>query len=307
MHFQGLDGEAADMFDVLVVGSVNRDTGLTLARLPRTGETLACTDLHESGGGKGANQALAARQFGSRVALLAAVGRDGDLAMEDLADAGVDLGAVVRLPDALTGRAVLLVTDDDNAIVVHPGANALLTAAHVTEHAGSGPAPRVVALQHEIPEAAVAAAVRAYRGRALVLLNPSPFRPIDAEIRAGVDVLVVNRGELSDLLGRELPDDLVQLLADAPLGDTVVTLGPDGALVRVDGRVEHVPAVDVDAVDTVGAGDAFLGALASLLATGADLAATVRDAVAAAALAVTVPGARNPHLTPAAAAALQHS
>ncbi|MEJ3653377.1 ribokinase [Actinomycetes bacterium KLBMP 9759] len=301
MHFRvSRDGTGR----VLVVGSVNLDTGYSVERLPREGETITSTGAREGGGGKGANQALAAQQLGAAVSLLACVGRDGDRALEDLAAAGVDLGPVVRLPDALTGRAVLLVTPSDNAIVVHPGANALLTATHVTDHAAHTPAPRVVILQHEIPHEVVAAAVRAYRGRALVVLNPSPYRELDDDTRAGIDLLVVNHGELSDLLGRDLPEEpgeLAEVLADAPPGDIVVTLGPHGALVRHGTTVTPVRPVPVDAVDTVGAGDTFLGALAAQLAQGvADLPGAVRHAVAAATLAVTTRGARNPDLSPTA-------
>ncbi|TPW77663.1 PfkB family carbohydrate kinase [Schumannella soli] len=317
---------ASGPLDVLVVGSVNLDTGFVLDRLPRDGETIESRDVRRSGGGKGANQALAAAQLGARTALLAAVGSDADTALADLVDAGVDLATLVRIPDALTGTAVLLVTPGDNAIVIAPGANALLSADHVRAlDEPAAAAPRVVALQHEVPDAVVEAAVDRWAGRSLVVLNPSPWRPVTAELLARVDVLVVNQGELGELLGApgtvELADRAAveAALATAELSSraVVVTLGSDGVLLRAGGETVHLPAFEVDAVDTVGAGDAFLGVLAAGLASAsaapdrgaasldlAALTAAARRATAAAALAVTVRGARNPSLAPSAVDAL---
>ncbi|TPW76876.1 PfkB family carbohydrate kinase [Schumannella sp. 10F1B-5-1] len=314
----------AEPVDVLVVGSVNLDLGFELDRLPRSGETIESRSARRTGGGKGANQALAAVQLGARTVLLAAVGPDAEPALADLVAGGVRLDALVRMADVPTGSAVLLVTPDDNAIVIAPGANARLSAEHVRAlaealGAGTGSGPAVVALQHEVPAEVVAAAVAAFGGRSRILLNPSPWRPVAPEVLAGVDVLVVNAGELGELLGVAHPEAPApgaagsgageraaaeRLLATASpeLGTLVVTLGSDGVLLRegAGGPVVHLPAIAVDARDTVGAGDAFLGALAAGLASGASLEAAARRATAAAALAVTVPGARNPGLTPSA-------
>lgn len=313
--------------DVLVVGSVNLDLGFELDRLPRSGETIESRDARRTGGGKGANQALAAAQLGARTTLLAAVGPDAEPALADLVAGGVRLDALVRLPDVPTGSAVLLVTPDDNAIVIAPGANARLAPEHVRAladaagsegAAGSATAPTVVALQHEVPAEVVAAAVAAFGGRSRILLNPSPWRPVPAEVLAAVDVLIVNAGELGELLADAHPGTDIGsgtdtdtsgraaaerrlATADTALGTLVVTLGADGVLLREGGGpIVHLPAIAVDARDTVGAGDAFLGALAAGLASGASLADAARRATAAAALAVTVPGARNPGLTPSA-------
>jgi ribokinase len=318
MHFPRSD--ASDHLDVLVVGSVNIDTGLTLARLPRSGETVESLAVHRSGGGKGANQALAAAQLGARTGLLAAVGRDVDEALTDLVEADVELATLVRLDDELTGTAVLLITPDDNAIVIAPGANARLSPEHVRGLALGAPAPRVVALQHEVPAEVVAASAQAWAGHALIALNPSPWREVPAAVRDRVDLLVVNRLELGELLGVDEPADraaATELLQSSGLPAAVVTLGDDGVLLLTEGSVEHLPAFRVDAVDTVGAGDAFLGALAAALApavgaalengdapaaalTASALTAAARRATAAAALAVTAHGARNPDLSTAA-------
>ena len=295
-------GRPAADGEVLVVGSVNLDLGYRLARLPRDGETVRASGRFQAGGGKGANQALAARRLGAEVALLASVGHDADPALADLASAGVDLAPVLRHHEVATGSAVLLVGPNDNCIVIDAGANDLLRPEHVHAFAASTASPAVVVTNHEVPAPVVEATLRAYAGRARVLLNPSPARALERELLALVDVLVLNSGELADLLSLEPvpsgPAAVAAVLERSGLGDCVVTLGVDGAVVSDRGVVTHVPAFPVEAIDTVGAGDAFLGALASGLAAGHALGAAAVRACAAAALAVTAPGARGAALSP---------
>ncbi|MFI0720628.1 PfkB family carbohydrate kinase [Streptomyces sp. NPDC021224] len=293
---------------MLVVGSVNLDLGYRLDRLPRDGETVSARGRFQAGGGKGANQALAARRLGAAVSLLASVGHDAGPALADLAAAGVDLTRVLRHEDTATGSAVLLVGPEDNCIVVDSGANDLLRPDHVRALAASAPPPAVVVTNHEVPAPVVEAALRAYAGQARVLLNPSPARELGRELLALVDVLVLNAGELADLLGAgpvlATPEAVAAVLGQGGLGDCVVTLGSGGAVVSESGILAHVPAFRVEAVDTVGAGDAFLGALAAGLAAGSTLGAAAVRACAAAALAVTAPGARGALLSPEAVDAL---
>ncbi|MFD4612248.1 PfkB family carbohydrate kinase [Streptomyces sp. NPDC058440] len=296
---------------LLVVGSVNLDLGYTVPHLPHHGETIHTTGRFQAGGGKGANQALAARRLGADVTLLASVGRDAEHALADLAAAGVDLGAVIRHEDAATGTAVLLIGPDDNCIVVDAGANDLLQPEHVRALAADIPPPAVVVTNHEVPAPVVEATLRAYTGRARVLLNPSPARALRPELLALVDVLVLNERELSDLLALDpvpaTPDAVAAVLKRSGLGDTLVTLGSGGVVVLEQGTTTHMPAFRVDAIDTVGAGDAFLGALAASLAGGAALRSAAVRASAAAAIAVTAHGARGAELTPDAVdAILQH-
>ncbi|MET7519426.1 ribokinase [Streptomyces sp. NPDC005480] len=288
---------------MLVVGSVNLDLGYTLGRLPRVGETLHATGRFRTGGGKGANQALAASRLGADVTLLASVGHDAEHALADLAAAGVGLGAVIRHDDAVTGTAVLLVVPDDNCIVVDARANDLLRPEHVRALAADTPPPAVVVTGHEVPAPVVEATLRAFAGRTRVLLNPSPARALNPELLALVDVLVLNEGELADLLALDpapaTPDAVAAVLKDSGLGDTLVTLGVGGVVAFEQGTTTHVPAFRVDAiVDTVGAGDAFLGALAASLADGVPPRIAATRASAAAAIAVTAHGARGAELTP---------
>jgi ribokinase len=281
--------------DVCVVGSVNRDLLFPVARLPRPGQTVVADDMVTLLGGKGANQAVAAARLGRSVALLARVGEaDGAPLLELLAAAGVDTAACLPTPDAPSGHAALIVAHDaENVIVVSPGANARLTPADVRRSGALLAAARICLVQQEIPAATVAAAVEAATGT--VILNPAPHRPLPAALLAKVDVLVPNAGELADLLGAaepETPEQAIRLLRDAPLPcAAVVTLGAQGAVVAA-GEFTHVAAPAVAAVDTVGAGDTFCGALADALARGVELVAAARWAVHAASLAVTKPGAQ---------------
>jgi ribokinase len=174
----------------------------------------------------------------------------------------------------------------ENTIVVSPGANARVSAADVEGASDVLAAAAVTLAQHEVPEAAVAAAIAAAGGT--VVLNPAPARPIVAP----VDVLVPNRGELEALAGRA--GDPVELARGIDAARAVVvTLGAEGAVVVEGERVERVPAPTVDAVDTTGAGDAFCGALAQALDSGADLVEAARWAARAAAASVTRPGAQG--------------
>ncbi|GAA2111037.1 ribokinase [Kitasatospora saccharophila] len=288
------------MPSITVVGSVNRDLVLTVEDLPRPGETVLARGFVEGVGGKGANQAVAAARLGSRVRLVARVGADGEPIRRVLAAEGVDLDAVLTAPDAGTGIASVVVDRaGENTIVVNPGANAVLSVEDLPQWLARTPG-EVVLVQHEVAAEVVAAAVlRAREQGGTVVLNPAPARPVAAEVLAAVDVLVPNLGELAALLGTAPvtgPAAARELLegAELPCGAVVVTLGADGALIKQPGRpAVHLPAPAVDAVDTVGAGDTFCGALADALARGADLPAAAARAVRAASLAVTGLGAQS--------------
>ncbi|WP_083647466.1 ribokinase [Kitasatospora sp. CB01950] len=287
------------MPSITVVGSVNRDLVLTVQDLPRPGETVLAGRFVEGVGGKGANQAVAAARLGSRVRLVARVGADAETILRALAAEGVDVAAVLPAEDASTGIASVVVDRaGENTIVVNPGANAALTVADLPAQLAC--AGEVLLVQHEIsPEVVAAAVLRAREQGGRVVLNPAPARPVASEVLAAVDVLVPNLGELATLLGVERPtgpDGARELLESAqlPCDAVVVTLGADGALVKQPGRpAVHLPAPVVDAVDTVGAGDTFCGALADSLARGSDLLAAAERAVRAASLAVTGLGAQS--------------
>ncbi|WP_432141713.1 ribokinase [Streptomyces sp. bgisy084] len=293
------------MYDVLVVGSANADLTVRVDRRPGAGETVLGTDLVESAGGKGANQAAAAARIGGRTALLARVGGDayGELLLGAQRAAGTDVTPVIVDGTARTGTAMIIVDPDgDNSIVVSPGANAALTPQDVAAAKDTIAASAVVSLQLEIPmESVRAAAAAAEQAGTRVVLNPSPAptAALAPELLSVADPLVVNEHEARQLSGLTggTPAQWAQALRDRGARSVVVTLGGDGALVLDDSGAESVPGVRVKAVDTTGAGDAFTGALATRLARGDTLAGAARFAVRVGAAAVTKPGAQPSYPT----------
>ncbi len=294
------------MYDVLVVGSANADLTVRVDRRPGAGETVLGTDLVESAGGKGANQAAAAARLGARTALLAKVGDDafGELLLEGQREAGTELRHVLVEEGARTGTAMIVVgPDGDNSIVVSPGANAHLLPEEVEAAREVIAASAVVSIQLEIPPATVrAAAETAREAGTRVVVNPSPVPDrLDPELLAAADPLVVNEHEARHLtqLVDGSPQAWARSLRDQGARSVVVTLGAEGALVLESGAGEAVavPGVEAEAVDTTGAGDAFTGALAARLAAGAPLPEAVRFAVRVGAAAVTRPGAQPSYPT----------
>jgi ribokinase len=287
---------------VAVVGSLNADLTLLVGRLPGPGETVLSSAPGTIGfGGKGGNQAAAAAAFGADVTMIGRVGDDdaGQRIRGDLAERGVDVSGVRITPGARSGGATIAVNPaGENLILVDPGANGQLSPADIDPDVLNQAA--AILLQLEIPAQTVAAAMS--MAAAPVVLNPAPAAPLSADLLARVNVLVPNQTELALLAGVPVPAASAGLAATVALArqlpvdlDVVVTLGAGGALVvpRGGGPVTHIGAPEVAVVDATGAGDCFCGTLAVSLAGGASLAEAARISVAAAALSVTVAGARG--------------
>lgn len=273
---------------VLVVGAVNLDTVLSVPHLPVEGETILATKSRRVGGGKGANQALAVAGLGQPVRLWAAVGADeaAGLALDGLAARGVDLSLVQRHPGVSTGSATVCVAADGaNLVVVDLGANGRLSAPPEAVVAGAG----AVLVSLEAPSVVCADVLRAARNRGRIgVLNASPLVAGVEEVVKLAQVVVVNEGEAATL-GLADPRE-----AARSLGATmVITRGAKGAEASDGERYWRVAAPPVAVRDTVGAGDAFLGALTAGLCGGIELPVALRWAVAAGSLAVTQPGARS--------------
>ncbi|OAH12147.1 ribokinase [Streptomyces jeddahensis] len=284
-------------YDLLVVGSANADLVIGVDRRPGPGETVLGSDLAVHPGGKGANQAVAAARLGARTALLARVGDDahGRLLLDSQRAAGVDTVGVLT-GGAPTGVALITVDPSgDNSIVVSPGANARLAPEDVRAAKVLLSSARVVSAQLEIPLDTVAEVVRSLADGSRFVLNPSPPAPLPAEVLAACDPLVVNEHEARVILGGsagDAPEEWADgLLALGPRS-VVVTLGAEGALVADGESAVRVPSVQVAAVDTTGAGDAFTAALAWRLGLGDDLPTAAAFAVRVGAAAVTREGAQ---------------
>ncbi len=289
---------------VLVVGSTNEDLVVNTDRLPRPGETVTGGVFRRFGGGKGANQAVAAARAGAEVAFVGAVGDDdlGVDAVGRLADAGLDVSGVARLSDVATGVAIIVVDRrGENQIAVASGANAALDRELVERALSRRPLnPGGAMLANlEVGDAAVLAAAEAAAGSGLTLiLNPAPARTIPNALWALGPILTPNEGEAEALTGCSDP----ARAADALLGNTgaavIVTLGKAGALVVDGAGARRYSAINVEPVDATGAGDVFNGVLATRLAAGDTLDDAVRWAIAGSGLAVTERGARKSIATP---------
>jgi len=285
---------------VVVVGSANVDHVVRVPRLPRHGETVLGSGYAMHLGGKGANQAVAAARMGASVAFIGAVGRDaaGDRSLDALWAEGIDCTAVIRTADAPTGAAVITVDETgENQIAVAPGANLLLDPATVAA-AVAATSPAFLLAVLEIPMASVlAAAVAAAEVGAQVVLDPAPPMPLPDELLATGPVLTPNAEEL--VLAAGVAPGTPMRTAARPLLDrgaraVVVTLGADGILILSQDGEDEVPADRAGIVrDATGAGDAFAGALAALLAEGTELVTAARMANAAAGLSVLRDGARD--------------
>jgi ribokinase len=294
---------------VVVVGSVNADYVVRVGHLPRPGETVGDGVLSVLPGGKGANQAHAAARLGAATVLVAAVGTDAAAQAERAAleQDGADTSELLTC-DGPSGVAVILVDEaGENMIAVAPGANHRLTAELVARRLPPLLDARSVVLAGlEVPLPAVAAAAAAGRAAgATVVINPAPGQALPPDVLAGV-ILTPNEGEIR-LAAPGAPDEAAAIAAvlDAGARAVVVTRGGRGATLHQAGQaVVTVPAPQVTVVDTVGAGDAFNGALAASLADGMTLQAGLETAVAAGAAACTGSGARSALPTRADLAAL---
>jgi ribokinase len=287
---------------VIIVGSVNVDMVMRLPRLPLAGETVVGGVLARHHGGKGANQAVAAARAGARVHLVGAVGaQDGLDSIGALEADGVDVTHVLRC-DGPTGLAVVLVDSGrgENQIAVASGANALVSVTGVRQALRAlGPrAADVVVLSFELPAAPLrAAAQEAVQAGARLVVNPGPVQAGYADLLAGA-IATPNVHELAALQPQAepqagtAPSVTAIALARRTGAPVIVTMGADGVLLADQDASEHIAGHRVRAVDTTGAGDTLTGVLAASLAGGYPLRVSVQRAVAAAALAVTRPGAR---------------
>ena len=287
---------------VIVVGSINVDQVITVERMPAAGETVTGGRYEQHHGGKGGNQAVAAARLGAAVVFVGAVGNDGfgRSAREALAAEGIDLSRLIELDVEPTGVALILVDGaGENRIAVAGGANMALDSVQVRDALKrlALTTEDVVLVGHEIRTGATHEALRLARNAgATTILNPAPAGGLEAPTLALADILTPNRGELGVLAGDDgKPGKLAKRLLGRTPGDrsVLVSLGREGALLVRRAGTTAIPALDVDAVDTVGAGDALNGALAAGLAAGLDLEAAARRAIGASALAVTRAGARE--------------
>ncbi|WP_328441144.1 ribokinase [Streptomyces sp. NBC_00444] len=281
------------MTHIAVLGSTNMDLVAYVEKAPQRGETVTGRAFRTIPGGKGANQAIAAARAGATVSMIGAVGNDGFGARlrSTLEHSGVDTDHL-RTTEGPSGTAHIVVDDDgSNAIVVVPGANGTLD--HLTPgDEGLIASADALLLQLEIPLTAVLAGAEAARAHGVrTILTPAPAQPLPPELLAATDLLVPNEHEAATLTGIPDPHAAAYVLLDQ-VPEVVITLGASGSLYAARGQEPlTVPAPNVTAVDSTGAGDTFVGALAVALTETRPMRQALAWAAAAAALSVQRAGA----------------
>jgi ribokinase len=285
---------------IAVVGSYATGLTLKVKRLPTMGETVLASGYRVDYGGKGSNQAVACARLGAEVVFIARIGEDmfGEMALRLYREEGIDVNFIYRNAEYPTGVGFILVeaATGNNCIALDPGANEFLSAADVAQYDSSLDTAAVVLTQLEIPVETAAAALSRGRAKgAITILNPAPVRPLPASVLQLVDVLTPNQTEAKVLTGRSAeakaePEEVAHDLIRAGVRQIVMTLGESGALVVTASSSKHIPAMQMHAVDTTGAGDAFNAGLATALASGESLTSAVEFAVIAGGLAVTKEG-----------------
>ncbi|UHA72822.1 ribokinase [Paenibacillus sp. 481] len=296
--------------NITVIGSINMDLVTVTNKMPDGGETVHGEQFATLCGGKGANQAVACARLGANVTFIGAVGNDafGEIMVNNLKQEGVHTELIAVRDDVASGTATIVVADNDNRIIVVPGANGKVSAAQVQEHADIIRQSDLVLLQLETPLPTVEAAVElAYDAGKLIILNPAPAVKLPASLLDKVSYVTPNEHELAILLGNpasvhtvgSASPDVVEADVKAALlqhlpGRVVMTKGAEGAYwTDSTGSVQRTASHSVQAVDTTGAGDTFNGALAVKLAQGFALQEAISWAVAAGALSVTKFGAQS--------------
>lgn len=264
------------MNTITIIGSINLDRTIRVKQMPKPGETMHTKEIFSAGGGKGANQAVAAKRSEAETNFIGAIGNDeaGDMMRELLSEEGIELAGVQTLEKQATGQAYIIVDDQgENSIMIHSGANNAFTPQQVQEHADLIKASDFVIAQFESTlESTVEAFTIARKAGVKTILNPAPaLENVPEELLKVTDMIIPNETETEILTGIKVTDEAsLKAAADhlhqLGIEAVIITIGSKGAFYDVQGRNGIVPAFKVNAVDTTAAGDTFIGAMSSVLA-----------------------------------------
>ncbi|KRL59675.1 ribokinase [Latilactobacillus fuchuensis] len=292
------------MTKIVVLGSTNVDTILGIQRFPQPGETLAMNSRSVAGGGKGANQAIAAVRSGAQTAFISKIGHEGaaDFMLETFKQDGMNIDHVTMSETAGTGQAYIMVDESgQNSILIYGGANQDVTSADIHQAENDIKlADRIVA-QFEVPVPAVIEAFKIARANGVqTILNPAPaIKNIPAELLAVTDMIVPNETEAEIITGIKVTDQAsMQKNAEAMfkmgIKVVIITVGDKGSFYATPDQTGFVPAFKVTAVDTTAAGDTFIGALSTKLAMDySNIEVAMTYANKASSIAVQTKGAQN--------------
>ncbi len=291
---------------VVVIGSYNTDLTIKTARIPRPGETVIGGIFSEGGGGKGANQAVAAVRAGVDVSFIARVGNDvlGKEGIQRLTDEGIDTRYIFQDKDVATGVAFIVVDErGENSIVVASGANARLSVADMENAKEEILSAGVLLVQLESPLDTIYSAIKKSRENGtIVILNPAPAQPLDKNFLQQIDIITPNKVEAEMLTGIKVTDEeslrvITKKFFEFGIKTVLITLGSKGVFIGLQDTMELIPAFKVRSIDSTGAGDVFSGSLAAFLSEGMSIENAVRMANASGSISVTRMGAQNsaPH------------
>jgi len=295
---------------VLIIGSSNIDLNIYSKRFPNPGETVTGGSFKQFLGGKGANQAVASVRSGSKTIFIGKIGKDlfGDQMVSQLTDEGINMNHIIRDSQEPSGVAFILINENgENMISVAPGANFNLKPEEIRSKAQIIQNANSIVVQMEIPIETIQEIFKiASEGHVTKILNPAPLKPIPDEVLSKLDIIIPNEGELyrlHSLLGfnkliEEGKQKIVHAsedLANLGIKYIITTLGNKGCIIfeKKTNKFYEIGAPKVIAVDTVGAGDCFIGVLASILSKGETVPYAVRYATVAASIAVTRKGAQE--------------
>lgn len=281
------------MSDLLVVGSCNTDLVFSMDHFPAVGETLLGESMEIAMGGKGANQAVAAARLGMDVDMIGCVGNDvyGKLMLDNFKKNGIKTEHV-EIVEQSSGLASIYKSENDNHIVVIPGANQCVDAEYVRKYENCFKQTKMIVLQYEIPKSGIKEAMKlAKRYGAIVLFNPAPYQTIDEEMFSYIDILTPNETEFKDMCKSDesLEECIKKFHQDHPQIALVITLGSKGScyVEANSNEVHYVASRKVEVIDTTGAGDTFSAALACATVRGEKLEDAVNYASCAASLSIT--------------------
>lgn len=296
--------------ETVIIGSSNMDLNIYLKRFPNPGETVTGGTFKQFLGGKGANQAVAAVRSGARTIFIGKIGNDsfGEQMISQLSKEGINMNYIIRDSEEASGVAFIMIDESgENMISVAPGSNYRLTPEEVQSCAEIIKSSSSTIVQMEIPMNTIKEIFNiASYGNTIKILNPAPLKPIPLEVLEKVDILVPNEGELYSLCslvgfehipgeGEVKIENASKIISELGITYILTTLGRRGCIIysKNEEKFVKIPAIKVKAIDTVGAGDCFIGVLASRLSSGGSIVNAVKYATVAASIAVTRKGAQN--------------
>lgn len=287
---------------VVVIGSYNTDLTIRAKKIPRPGETVIGGIFNESGGGKGANQAVAAVRAGADVNFIARVGNDvlGKKGIQRLTGEKIDTRHVFLDNDVSTGVAFVVIDErGENSIVVASGANARLSPSDIETAKDAISLASVILVQLESPLETVRAAIKkSHENNATVILNPAPAQHLENNLLEGIDIITPNKIEAEMITGIKITDEeslrqITKKFFEYGIKNVFITLGPKGIFAGLPRTMELIPAFKVRSIDSTGAGDVFSGSLAAFIADGMSIEKAVKMAIVSSSISVTRMGTQN--------------